>query len=193
MPSVFNAAAKRYDEVPLQISFRSAPAILEAVDAVFEHGDVRKGVSSEPVQHFPNRPRVGEAEKIGRVEVWKLEEIKKDQGKDEGWALCFMKLSMIRQAELAIKIAGQNCRLAEKPNAFCPGAQAPIAAGDIMVLLRRRGRFADLMVRALKERDVPVTGVDRMCLVKQLPVMDLLGVGAVRPLAGRRSQSRTPF
>ncbi len=56
------------------------------------------------------------------------------------------------------------------------GENRPVTAGDIMILLRRRGRFADLMVRALKEREVPVTGVDRMRLVKQLPVMDLLAL-----------------
>ena len=49
----------------------------------------------------------------------------------------------------------------------------PIAPGDIMILLRRRRRFANLMVRALKDAGVAVTGVDRMRLTKQLAVMDL--------------------
>jgi len=57
-----------------------------------------------------------------------------------------------------------------------PGTSRPITPGDIMILLRNRGRFADLMVRALKKCHVPVTGVDRMKLARQLPVMDLLAM-----------------
>ena len=38
----------------------------------------------------------------------------------------------------------------------------PIRPGDIMVLVRRRTPFVGELVRALKERDVPVAGADRM-------------------------------
>ena len=35
--------------------------------------------------------------------------------------------------------------------------------------MRRRGPFVAELVRALKERNVPVAGVDRMILTEQMP------------------------
>jgi len=46
-----------------------------------------------------------------------------------------------------------------------------------MVLVRRRGPVVEALVRALKDLDVPVAGVDRMVLNEQLAVMDLLALG----------------
>jgi ATP-dependent helicase/nuclease subunit A len=52
-----------------------------------------------------------------------------------------------------------------------------IEPSDIMVLVRRRGPFVEALVRALKDLDVAVAGVDRMVLNEQLAVMDLLALG----------------
>jgi ATP-dependent helicase/nuclease subunit A len=52
----------------------------------------------------------------------------------------------------------------------------PIQPGDIMVLVRRRTGFVTELVRALKDRAVPVAGVDRMILTEQLAVMDLIAL-----------------
>ncbi len=46
-----------------------------------------------------------------------------------------------------------------------------------MVLVRRRTSFVEELVRACKDRGVPVAGVDRMVLTSQLSVMDLLALG----------------
>ncbi len=170
-------AEKQYREVPLHISFRSAPAVLQAVDAVFADPRVQSGVSSEAVSHIPAPPRLEEPEKVGRVEVWPLLPApKKDEAEEGSWPLPLgYEAEHDPQAELAHQIAGKiKVWLTDGEN--LSGYERPIAAGDIMILLRRRGRFADLMVRALKEKNVPVTGVDRMRLVKQLPVMDLLAL-----------------
>src|SRR3546814_15730418 len=45
-----------------------------------------------------------------------------------------------------------------------------------MVLVRRRTGFIDALVRALKRREVPVAGVDRMRLAEQLAVADLMAL-----------------
>ncbi len=45
-----------------------------------------------------------------------------------------------------------------------------------MVLVRRRTGFVTELVRALKDRGVPVAGVDRMVLTQQLSVMDLIAL-----------------
>lgn len=166
-------AEKEYREVPLHVSFRSAPKILLAVDAVFADPEARSGVSKEAVEHFPAPLRRGELPKIGRVEVWKLLP-PPEAGESAPWSLAEdyereQNPRALLAQQIAVRIKGwldKKERLASQ--------NRPIAPGDIMILLRRRGTFATLMVRALKALKVPVTGVDRMKLVKQLPVMDLL-------------------
>ncbi len=55
----------------------------------------------------------------------------------------------------------------------------PIRAGDILILVRRRASFAPAMIAALKQRDIPVSGADRMQLDGQIAVQDLIAVGDV--------------
>jgi len=53
----------------------------------------------------------------------------------------------------------------------------PITYGDVLVLVRTRGAFAEEMVRALKERGIDVAGRDRLVLTDHLAVMDLIAFG----------------
>ena len=52
-----------------------------------------------------------------------------------------------------------------------------LRAGDIMVLVRRRDAFVADLVRALKQRGVPVAGADRLTLAEELAVQDLVALG----------------
>jgi ATP-dependent helicase/nuclease subunit A len=171
-----NDAEKRLELIPMHTSFRSAPTILTAVDAVFAPNAVREGVSPENIKHTAT-PNPDGSEKIGRVEVWPLlKRPEKEVSDNYEWLMPTTREEDIDpQATLAeviaLKIEGWLAH-----HEVLPGEKEPISAGDIMILLRHRGRFADLMVRALKARKIPVTGVDRMHLVKQLPVMDLLAM-----------------
>jgi ATP-dependent helicase/nuclease subunit A len=164
-------AGKTLEKIGLHVSFRSAKATLDAVDAVFALDAVREGVSQDPVSHtsFSNR--------IGRVEVWPiLKQASNEADKSGAWILpTGYEEERDPQAELAQQIAMKIKNWLTQRDVL-PGADRPIAPDDIMILLRRRGRFADLMVRALKANKIPVTGVDRMHLINQLPVMDLLAM-----------------
>ena len=53
----------------------------------------------------------------------------------------------------------------------------PIEPSNIMILVRTRGGFADVMVRALERRGIPVAGRDRLILLEHLAVMDLVAAG----------------
>ena len=53
----------------------------------------------------------------------------------------------------------------------------PLRPGDIMVLVRRRNEFVGELLRALKQRGVPVAGADRLVLTEQLAVQDLVALG----------------
>lgn len=166
-------AEKFWSEIPLHVSFRSAPAVLRAVDAVFAVDQTRQGVAAHPIEHVSfKRDHL-----FGRVEVWPLiPQPEKNKNKDTVWDLPLgYENERDPQAELAAHIASTIKGWLVK-NERLPDSDRPIRAGDIMILLRRRGRFADLMVSALKQNNVPVTGVDRMRLMEQLPVMDLLAL-----------------
>lgn len=165
-------AEKKWQEIPLCVSFRSAPVVLRAVDAIFSHDLAANGVSADIIRHEAFK----RDQLFGRVELWPLipkSESKKDETR---WELPIgYEDEHDPQAVLATQIANiiQGWLI---NNEVLPGTDQPIRPGDIMILLRRRGRFASLMVRALKQNDIPVTGVDRMRLMEQLPVMDLLAL-----------------
>src|SRR5688500_5273502 len=52
-------------------------------------------------------------------------------------------------------------------------------AGDILILVRRRDPFTTPMIRELKRLAIPVAGADRMRLVDQLAVQDLVALADV--------------
>ena len=47
-----------------------------------------------------------------------------------------------------------------------------------MILVRNRTGFVELMVRALKRRGIPVAGIDRMQLLEQIAVQDIMAFAA---------------
>ena len=53
----------------------------------------------------------------------------------------------------------------------------PIRAGDILILVRKRAPFAPVMVSALKARGIKVAGADRLMLIEQIAVQDLMALG----------------
>jgi len=159
-------------EVPLEVSFRSADAVLRAVDAVFAHPPACDGVAvgDLPIRH--EAYRTGQA---GLVELWPSA-VPPASEDIEPWrppvAAVAAHSPRARLARLiALKIRGWigKERLESKGR--------PVRAGDIMILVRRRGAFVGEVVRELKSLGVPVAGVDRMVLTEQLAIMDLMALG----------------
>lgn len=175
-------AGQRFSQIPLRVSFRSAPAVLESVDKVFASDESRSGVSVAPVRHESFQ----RGKLFGHVEVWPLlRSSAKDKGKDKNKSKDSFAWEIVRayedvedpQVALADRIAETiGAMLARRE--VLPGMARPVVAGDIMILLRKRGRFAGTMVKALKSRRIPVMGVDRMTLSEQLAVKDVLALMA---------------
>jgi len=167
------AAQRAWQDVPLEQSFRSAPAILKVVDAVFEPAVMRAGVQGgdEPMAH-----RAFKQDAKGLVEVWPL--IEGDTAPEvEPWALpdqaavtVSAELRLARSVALQIQTwLRDDSRLINK--------ERPIQPGDIMILLPRRGVLQDLLIRELKKNNVPVAGADRIGLLEELAVKDLMALG----------------
>ncbi len=170
------AAGEAFRAVPLDVSFRSAPPVLDLVDAVFAEGSAREGVveAGDTLRHIPDR-----AGAAGRVELWPLQEggAKEEppewdvpeQARDESGpdarlaqALAARIRHMLDHERLEARHEGE------------PKQGRRIRPGDVLVLVRRRNAFIPQLVRALKDRQVPVGGADRMVLVEQIAVQDVL-------------------
>ncbi len=163
-------AGQAWAPVQLEISFRSTRAVLETVDRVFAGAPARTGVTADPttvIRHIAWRR--GQA---GRVELWPLARPKPVADPQPWQPPVAGEDTDAPQARLAVTLAAHIATWLQAGE-WLPARDRPIVPGDILVLVRRRTAFVAELVRALKERGVPVAGVDRMVLTEQLSVMDL--------------------
>ncbi len=166
----------KWREVEMKIAFRSSPAITQAVDAVFANPAASDGLfhtegTEQKVVHDPFRR--GQA---GIVEVHPIAK-PEEQREIKPWAL---PLKMQDVSDPSVDMADQ---IADQIKGWLDSGEKlesrdrPINPADIIILVRRRSAFVDHMVRALKKRNIPVAGADRISLREQIVVMDLMALG----------------
>src|SRR5207248_3751249 len=170
-----DAAQQHWRIVPLEISFRATEPLLRAVDAVFRHDAAANGVA---LDSLPIRQVAAGEGQAGLVELWPPV-MPEDEEEIDALAVAG---APQREAEPRARLA--NAIAAQIADWLATGERLEardraIRPGDIMVLVRRRNEFVGDLVRALKERDVPVAGADRLVLTRQLAVEDLIALGHV--------------
>jgi len=169
-----SAANRRWQPVELALSFRSTPAVLAAIDAIFADPTARDGLDFDydnGIRHIPNRASDG-----GLVEIWPTV-VPKAAPSEDAWTPPVKQFYQETPvARLADRIADQIADWLETGEILASKGRS-IGAGDILILVQRRATFVEAMVRALKRRGIPVAGVDRMVLTEQLAVMDLVALG----------------
>jgi len=166
-------AREAWDEIELALSFRSVWTVLGAVDQVFKPDPARDGLGEpvRPIRHLSSRD--GQA---GLIELWPPL-VPDDVTEEDPWDAPLDQMSAKSPAfRLAERIAATIGGWLETGEVL-ESSGRPVEAGDIMILVRTRGRFAEEMVRQLKQRRIPVAGSDRMVLTDQIAVMDLIAVG----------------
>ncbi|MBC7521276.1 MAG: double-strand break repair helicase AddA [Sandarakinorhabdus sp.] len=163
-----NAGAEWRDG-QLDVSFRSTAPILALVDQVFATQPAASGVA-EPatLRHLADRAR-----HAGRVELWPLTPAPPPAAA-EPWDIPESNLRQVSAPRRLAEALADWIRAETDGSVMLESQGRPLAAGDILVLVRRRNAFADALVRALKSRGVPVAGLDRMVLTEQPAVADLL-------------------
>jgi len=167
------AAERQWKSVELSLSFRSVWTVLNLVDQVFAPEAAKDGLvhDDKPIRHQSSRD--GQA---GLVELW-LPLTPDDGPDDDPWDAPVDQLSQKSPVvRLAERIAQTISAWLEQGEVLA-SAGRPITEGDIMILVRTRGQFAEEMVRQLKQRKIPVAGSDRMVLLNQIAVMDLVAAG----------------
>ncbi|MFD2264035.1 double-strand break repair helicase AddA [Lacibacterium aquatile] len=164
-------ARQTFEQIDLLHSFRSTEAILKAVDLIC-NGPAADGVldGGVAVQHLVSR--IGQG---GLVEVWPLT-VKADPEEEEPWRLPTETAADVVPLRRVAQLIARTIRRWLDSGERLASQDRPVKAGDVLILVRRRGTFMAEMVRALKGADVPVAGADRMVLTEQLAVMDLLAL-----------------
>ncbi len=161
--------------VVLDTSFRSTEAVLEVVDQVFAAEDARPGVLADGVMLRHATARRGAP---GLVGIWPLAPGDDKTGYDPWQPDRRPDLVETGQQKVAAAIASfiEDAITRREP---LDSSGQHLRAQDFLVLVRKRGRIQDLVIRALKRRGIPVAGADRFTLVEHLAVRDLLALGAV--------------
>ena len=161
----------RFERVRLTRSFRSTEDVLRAVDLVFAQPEARKGVThyDEPIEHKAIRENAP-----GYVEVWSpLSPITVEEPDDWTQPIDHASAPAARLAEV---IAARIKHWLDTGDVL-EGKHRKLRAGDIMVLVRKRDRFVHALSRALKNRDIAVSGADRLRLTAHIAIQDLVALG----------------
>jgi ATP-dependent helicase/nuclease subunit A len=182
-PEMFATMGQRFAEltqsvqrpwkrVPLMLSFRTVKPVLDAVDRVFRDPIRTPGLTAndDSIDHVANR--IGQA---GLVEIWDTE-----KWDNADAANPWQPLADTKEQSPANRLAE---RIADTIKAWIdsgemlPSEARQIRPGDILILVRKRQPFAVPMVAALKRRGIAVAGADRIRLIDQIAVQDLMVLG----------------
>ncbi|MFO1124707.1 MAG: double-strand break repair helicase AddA [Methylocystis sp.] len=175
----FKVVERRFEEVRLTQSFRSAPGVLQAVDDVFAVEANRLGLSFDPQEPAPKH-EAWKSDVAALVEIWEPIAAEKAPDPDD-WRLPLDYVDASDPNEkLAHRIARKVGALLAPENGECvedAGAPRLVEAGDILILVRKRGPLFEAIIRALKGECVAVAGADRLNLADHIAVHDLIALG----------------
>ncbi len=162
------AAGTPLQQLELEYSFRSAPAILRLVDLTF---DARRGAGlGGAVRHLAFK-----TDMPGRVDLWPVVP-KADKAEERDW---FDPVDIVTDthhaARLARRIAAGIRRMIEAGTAIPDGdgGSRAMNEGDVLILVRRRSELFAEVIRACKAEGLAIAGADRLRLGGEMAVKDL--------------------
>ena len=160
--------AQTLHQTELLYSFRSATPVLAVVDKVFT-GDAREGLEGE-ILH-----RAVKDDLPGRVELWPFVE-KPEKPEENPWYMPVDSRTpddprLVLAEAVAARVAGLINSRHE-----LPGAKRAVSAGDFLILVQSRGPLFHAIIKSLKAHDVDVAGADRLKIVEEMAVKDLLAL-----------------
>jgi len=165
-------AELHFEDVSLTMSFRSGRAVLSAVDATFAVDRNFKGLSFEDkavgTVHESARPHAP-----GLVELWPTE-TPADEEEPEAWVL---PVDEPEQQSPPVVVARRIAKAVRCWTTQGDEMGRVWKAGDVLVLVRKRGAAFEAVIRALKEAGVPVAGADRLNIGEHIAVLDLVAAG----------------
>lgn len=169
---MLSCSAAPLNEEHLTTSYRSTEAVLRLVDHLAAREEMTAALHASGIMH-PHHLKREEA--AGRVVLYPP--VLTPEKEASAPLTLPMEYSEAQRAttqladNIAATIAGwlEEGRLLESEG-------RPIAAGDILILVRTRTTLVLSLIRALERRNVPVAGLDRLTLSSHLAVRDLLAL-----------------
>lgn len=174
MYKYFEKKALNFSKIHLDVSFRSTKAIMDCVNILFDTPSAKKGVlpDNEKINHRPFRLGDG-----GKVEILPLVSID-DEAKDTyNWHIPIERSQKVSPSNMLAKKIAQNIKQMVENKEVLLSKNRPIRYGDFMFLVQQRNSFVEEFVRACKEIGVNVGGVDKLKLLEQIAVQDLISLG----------------
>ncbi|MEM7570209.1 MAG: UvrD-helicase domain-containing protein, partial [Pseudomonadota bacterium] len=164
-----------FEDVQLAKSFRSVGAVLDVVDETFR-GEAGDGLDAQRVTIRHQTHRAGTA---GMVDLWplSLRAEKEEDESDEGWRLPLQERWEKKPDRLLAEAIATDIQARIDAKECLPGRTQPLSGGDFLILVRQRGDLMSHLARALKQKGVPIAGLDRFDLKSPLAVRDLVNLG----------------
>jgi ATP-dependent helicase/nuclease subunit A len=175
LQSRFEDAGLKFDPVSFTYSFRSGPAILRSVDHVFRDPAIYRSIHAVE-NGYPIHESLADAGP-SLIDLWELQQ--PDPRQDiEGWQAPFDAVSETSpEVRLAQRVQSEiKSLIADGVTTGSVGKRRALRYGDMLVLVRRRGKAFDAVIQALKRADIPVAGADRLKLTEHIAVIDLMNL-----------------
>lgn len=163
------ARAAPFVEEPLRLSFRTVAPVLAFVDALFADPEAAAGLDEDgPLEHAVRR--AGDA---GLVELWPLVPRPK-KPEAQPWDAPLDAVGEDDPARVLTKAVAETVAGWLTKGESLDSAGRPIAPGDVLILVQSRGPLFHGVIRALGEAGVPVAGADRLNLLEDPAVEDII-------------------
>jgi ATP-dependent helicase/nuclease subunit A len=163
------------NSMALQFSFRSAAPILRLVDHVFD-GATASGFTAD------QKHRAFHDSMPGRVDLWPHVAPVKDDPDESAW---FEPVDRQGQRHHCTVLANRIAAfiddqigkpLPEYDKSTGQWRARPMHAGDVLILVRSRARLFTEIIRACKHRGLPIAGADRLKVMAELAVRDVVAL-----------------
>ena len=171
------------------LSFRSSQTILNAVDAVWACATLGYAPAiaqtdeiEPPFERkyaFPTQHIAYRTDHTGAVELWPKTVTGEKNAETDAWD---HPLNIEREDSsrnrLAERIALELKARLDRGFAI-PSKEGlrPMTPGDVMILVKKRGPFFHQLIKRMKYHKVPVAGADRIKLVEDPAIQDLIALG----------------
>ena len=170
----FASKSRNFCNVNLSVSFRSVSAVLETVNHLFSIEEAKPGVvlDNQEVKHLPYR--IGEG---GKVELWPLEEGDEEDKDNDVFQLPTQRQTRQSASSKLAKTIAEKIKSMVEGHEILQSKHRPLRYGDFMVLVQRRNSFVEDFVKACKSARVNICGADKLRLLSQIAVQDLISLG----------------
>lgn len=176
LAAAFRDAELPFEKILLNYSFRSGLSILNGVDAVFREPDKYASIHAIENERPIHEALPGAAPAV--IDLWDCQD-PPAKNTAQGWRAPFDAVSRTNpEAVLADRIQREIGGLVARGERTGPrNKRRKLTYGDMLVLVRRRGKAFDAVIKALKHAGIPVAGADRLKLIEHIAVIDLITLG----------------